>query len=100
MKRFLLLLSIFSFLISCTKKTDNTCKDCDIVRQFDVNTILPQKYGQDTIFVYDIITMNYCSNKTKHYLFETDIYYKNKMNECLSISCSTDSTGIQQCAIK
>jgi hypothetical protein len=99
MKYFLLIL-IGITLIACNKTENTKCTDCDLIREFKINTLLPQKYGQDTIFVYDIITSNYCSNKTKHYLFESYDFYKNKPNECLSISCTTDSTGIEHCVIK
>ncbi len=98
MKYFLLLL-IGITLFSC-KKTENTkCTDCDTIRQFDVNAIPPQKWGKDTVYVYDIMTMNYCTSKMRHYVFQSDIEYKKKLSECLSISCTTDSTGTEHCVI-
>jgi hypothetical protein len=98
--KFFLFTSLCFILLGCKKNVEAKCIDCDLIREFKINTILPQKYGQDTVYVYDIITTNYCSNKSQHYIFESNTLYKKKINECLSISCITDSKGTQKCEIK
>ena len=98
--KYLLIVILGLTLFSCKKKVNTTCTNCDTIREFDVNAVPPSKWGQDTIYVYDIITMNYCTTKMNHYVFQSDIKYSKRINECLSISCTTDSTGIQYCKIK
>lgn len=87
-------------ILSCKKNDNNKCSDCDLIRDIKISSLLPQKYGEDTTFVYDIITTNYCTNNTKQYFFESPIYYKKKINECLKIKCITDSKGTQKCEIQ
>ena len=99
MKYFLLLL-IGITLFACNKTENTKCTDCDTIRQFDVNIIDPTKSKPTKTFIYDIMTMNYCNSKMRHYVFQSDIEYKKKLNECLSISCTTDSSGTQHCVIK
>lgn len=94
-----LIICLSLIIISCNKEEKNQCTDCDLIREFKVNTILPQKYNQDTVFVYDILTTNFCKTESKHYLFESNTFYKNKINECLNIKCTTDSKGTQKCEI-
>jgi hypothetical protein len=94
-----LIICLSLIIISCNKEEKNQCTDCDLIREFKVNTILPQKYNQDTVFVYDILTTNFCKTESKHYLFESNTFYKNKINECLNIECTTDSKGTQKCEI-
>jgi hypothetical protein len=98
MKYFLLLL-IGITLFACNKTENTKCTDCDSIRQFDVNVVKPEKWGEDTVYVYDIMTLNYCSSKMKHYVFQSIIKYNKKQNECLSISCTKDSTGTENCVI-
>ncbi len=97
--KFCLFILLGIILISCKKSVENKCTDCELIREFKINTILPQKYKQDTIFVYDVITTNFCKTESKHYLFESNTFYKNKINECLNIKCTTDSKGTQKCEI-
>ena len=98
--KFLLFISLSILLFSCKKNVEAKCVDCSLIREFKINTIVPQKYGEDTVYVYDIITTNYCSNNSQHYIFESNTLYKKNLNECLSISCITDSKGTQKCEIK
>jgi hypothetical protein len=88
------------FLLSCEKKVNTKCKDCDVIRQFDVNIIEPSKAKPINTYIYDIVTINYCSSKTNHYVFESDIEYEKKINECLTIKCSIDAKGTQNCTIE
>ena len=87
-------------LVSCKKTDKSKCIDCDLIREFKINTLLPQKFGQDTVFIYDIISTNYCTNETKQYFFESNNFYNKKINECLKIKCITDSKGTQKCEIE
>ncbi len=98
--KFISIFIISYFFISCKKNNESNCKDCELIREFKTNTLLPQKYGEDTLFVYDIITTNYCSNNTKQYFFESNTFYKRNINECLEIKCTTDSKGTQKCEIE
>ena len=98
--KYILLLLFGITLIGCTKTENTKCIDCELIREYKINTLLPQKYGEDTLFIYDIITTNYCKNKTKQYFFECNNLYKRKINECLKIKCVTDSKGTQKCEIQ
>jgi len=97
--KFIPILIISFIFFSCKKNKETSCKDCELIREFKVNTLLPQKYGEDTLFVYDIITTNYCNNNTKQYFFESYTFYKRNINECLNIKCTSDSKGTQKCEI-